>query len=306
MMGLKKLFSAAMMFSAMAMGFVAQDAAAACRGNWAEGTAYSVGDGVSYNGGKYTALQAHTACVGCGWNPAATPSLWKTGGDCSGGTTPPPTEPPPSTGGKGISAYLTEAKFNQMFPNRNGFYSYSALVAAANTFPNFATQGSTDNQKREVAAFLANIAHETGNLVYIEEINKSTMCDTSWGPPGCGCAAGKQYYGRGPIQLSWNGNYCAAGNALGVDLKNDPDRVARDATIAWRTGFWFWMTQTGAGSMTAHNAMANGVGFGETIRTINGALECGGRNPAQVQSRVNNYTRFSQIIGVSVGSNTGC
>ena len=160
--------------------------------------------------------------------------------------------------------------------------------------------------RREVAAFLANVAHETGNLVYIEEIAKSTMCDTSWGPPGCGCAAGKMYYGRGPIQLSWNGNYCAAGNALGVDLKNDPDRVARDATIAWRTGFWFWMTQTGAGSMTAHNAMANGVGFGETIRTINGALECGGRNPAQVQSRINNYTRFCQILGVSVGSNTGC
>ncbi|WP_434389961.1 glycoside hydrolase family 19 protein [Melittangium boletus] len=218
----------------------------------------------------------------------------------SGGTTPPP------SGGKGISAYLSESQFNQMFPGRNGFYSYSALVAAANTFPDFATQGSTDNQKREVAAFLANIAHETGNLVYIEEINKSTMCDTSWGPPGCGCAAGKQYYGRGPIQLSWNGNYCAAGNALGVDLKNDPDRVARDATIAWRTGFWFWMTQTGAGSMTAHNAMANGVGFGETIRTINGALECGGRNPGQVQSRIDNYNRFTQILGVSAGGNTGC
>ena len=299
-----RFMNAVTLFSSVVMAFAAQDAAAACRGNWAEGTAYAVNDGVTYNGAKYTALQAHTACVGCGWNPQATPSLWKSGGDCSGGTNP-PTEPPP-TGGSGISSILSESTFNQMFPGRNGFYTYSALVAAANSFPAFATSGSTDARKREVAAFLANTAHETGNFVYTEEIAKSTMCDTSWGPPGCGCAAGKQYFGRGPIQLSWNGNYCAAGNALGVDLKNNPDLVARDATISWRTGFWFWMTQTGAGSMTAHDAMAGDRGFGETIRTINGALECGGRNPAQVQSRVNNYTKFCSMLGVSPGNNTGC
>src|SRR4029079_20328 len=122
----------------------------------------------------------------------------------------------------------------------------------------------------------------------------------------CSCAPGKWYYGRGPIQLSWNGNYCAAGNALGVDLKNNPDLVAQNATISWRTGFWFWMTQTGAGTMTAHNAIANGAGFGETIRPINGALECNGRNPAQVQSRVNAYLNFTSKLGVSAATNTGC
>ena len=210
------------------------------------------------------------------------------------------------TGGTGIAAILSEATFNSMFPSRNGFYTYAALVAAANTFPAFATTGDLDTRKREVAAFLANISHETGGLVYTEEINKTTMCDTSWGPPGCGCAAGKQYFGRGPIQLSWNGNYCAAGNAIGVDLKNFPEKVSQDATISWRTGFWFWMTQNGAGSMTAHNAMANNAGFGQTIRTINGALECDGKNPGQVQSRVNNYLNFTGKLGVAPGANTGC
>ncbi|WP_257452951.1 RICIN domain-containing protein [Archangium lipolyticum] len=210
------------------------------------------------------------------------------------------------TPGNGLGAILSESTFNSMFPGRNPFYSYNALISAAATFPSFATTGDTDTRKREVAAFLANIAHETGNLVYIEEINKSVMCDTSWGPPGCGCAPGKMYYGRGPIQLSWNGNYCAAGNALGLNLMNDPDILSRDATASWRSGFWFWTTQTGAGSMTAHNAIVNGAGFGETIRTINGALECNGRNPAQVQSRIDNYLRFTSMLGVSPGSNLGC
>ncbi|EPX60671.1 Endo-1,4-beta-xylanase A precursor [Cystobacter fuscus DSM 2262] len=216
-----------------------------------------------------------------------------------GGTNPPPT-------GTGIAAILSEATFNSMFPGRGPFYTYSALVAAANTFPGFATTGDTTARKREVAAFLANVAHETGGLVYVEEINKSVMCDTSWGPPGCGCAPGKWYYGRGPIQLSWNGNYCAAGNALGVDLMNDPDRVARDATIAWRTGFWFWMTQAGAGSRPAHDSIVNGYGFGQTIMSINGSVECYGRNPGQVQSRVNNYLNFASKLGVDPGGNTGC
>ncbi|QRK04340.1 chitinase [Archangium violaceum] len=301
----KKFLLAAMLFSSMTMVLVPQAAEAACRGAWAEGTAYSAGDVVTYGGATYTALVTHTPCAGCGWDPVAAPSLWSTGGNCDGGGN--------GNGGgggggasPGVGGVLSPGMFYNMFPDRNLFYSFESFFAAASTFPTFATTGDIDTRKREVAAFLANVAHETGHLVYVEEINKSVMCDTSWGPPGCGCAPGKWYYGRGPLQLSWNGNYCAAGNALGLDLMNDPDLLSRDAVAAWRSALWFWMTQTGAGSRTGHDAIVSGAGFGETIRTINGALECNGRNPAQVQSRVNNYLKFTSMLGVSPGANTGC
>src|SRR5262245_227354 len=67
-----------------------------CRGNWAEGNTYNVGDSVRFNGVTYTSLQTHTAHVGAGWTPASTPSLWRVGGSCAGGPTPTPTPPTPT------------------------------------------------------------------------------------------------------------------------------------------------------------------------------------------------------------------
>jgi chitinase len=67
---------------------------------WAEGNSYAVGSRVTYNGRLYEAIQAHTAHPGAGWNPAATPTLWRDLGACDGGNpspTPSPTKPPPTT-----------------------------------------------------------------------------------------------------------------------------------------------------------------------------------------------------------------
>src|SRR3954453_14607916 len=67
-------------------------AAVACSGTvWAEGVTYTAGQQVTYNGHLYQALVTHTAYVGAGWNPAATPSLWKDLGTCTGGGTTSPT-----------------------------------------------------------------------------------------------------------------------------------------------------------------------------------------------------------------------
>ncbi|MEU1226127.1 glycoside hydrolase family 19 protein [Streptomyces sp. NPDC005828] len=214
---------------------------------------------------------------------------------------------PASSGGTPSGFVVTEAQFNQMFPNRNSFYTYSGLVAALGAYPGFANTGGDTVRKQEAAAFLANVNHETGGLVHIVEQNTANYphyCD--WGQP-YGCPAGQAaYYGRGPIQLSWNFNYKAAGDALGIDLLNDPYRVERDAAVAWKTGLWYWNTQSGPGTMTPHNAMVDGAGFGQTIRSINGSLECDGRNPAQVQSRVDAYNRFTGILGVAPGGNLYC
>lgn len=212
----------------------------------------------------------------------------------------------PASGGSSTPSgfVVSEDQFNQMFPNRNSFYTHSGLVQALAAYPAFANTGSDTVRKQEAAAFLANVSHETGGLVYVVERNTAnypTYCDWS---QSYGCPAGQAaYYGRGPLQLSWNFNYKAAGDALGIDLLASPWLVQNDASVAWKTGLWYWNTRSGPGTMTPHSAMVNQAGFGQTIRSINGSLECDGKNLAQVQSRVDAYQRFASILGVSPGSN---
>jgi hypothetical protein len=202
---------------------------------------------------------------------------------------------------------VSQAQFDQMFPGRNSFYTYEGLTAALDAYPGFANTGSETTRRQEAAAFLANVSHETGGLVHIVEQNEANYphyCD--WSQP-YGCPAGQAaYYGRGPIQLSWNFNYKAAGDALGLDLLGNPWLVQEDAAVAWKTGLWYWNTQSGPGSMTPHDAMVGGHGFGETIRAINGSLECNGGNPGQVQSRIDKYVAFTGVLGVEPGGNLSC
>ncbi|WP_030441790.1 glycoside hydrolase family 19 protein [Actinoplanes subtropicus] len=258
--------------------------------NWVAGQNYTTGAIVRYTNGLYYQATHDNP----GYDPTISTWYWSPY-SCSGGG-----------GGNTGGFVVSEAQFNSMFPGRNSFYTYQGLVAALAKYPSFATTGGDTVAKQEAAAFLANVGHETGGLVYIDEINQAnwpTYCD--WSQP-YGCPAGQSaYHGRGPIQLSWNFNYYAAGNALGVDLLDNPNLVATDAAISWETGIWYWMTGTGNAGTTSHNAMVNGQGFGTTIRAING-IECNGGNTAEMQDRVNLYTRFAGILGVPTGGNLTC
>ncbi|XVE80971.1 hypothetical protein DITRI_Ditri15bG0024700 [Diplodiscus trichospermus] len=174
------------------------------------------------------------------------------------------------------------------------FYSRATFLEALNSFPQF---GTADDTRREVAAFFAHVTHETGHFCYIEEINGATRdyCDeTNTQYP---CNPNKGYYGRGPIQLSWNFNYGPAGESIGFDGLNSPETVATDPVISFKTALWYWVNNV---------QPVIGQGFGATIRAINGAIECDGGNPATVRARINYYTQYCNQLGVDPGPNLTC
>ncbi|XP_075511921.1 endochitinase EP3-like [Primulina tabacum] len=229
-----------------------------------------------------------------------------TGNDyCGQGCQAGPCYAPPSSNGVSVADIATDSFFNGIADQAagscegKGFYTRAAFLEALASYPQFGTVGSSDDSKREIAAFFAHVTHETGRMCYINEINGPSRdyCDeTNTQYP---CAPNQGYYGRGPIQLSWNFNYGPAGNSIGFDGLNNPDIVATDRVISFKTALWYWMNN-------CHDLITSGQGFGATIRAINGALECDGANPSTVTSRVGYYTQYCDQLQVDPGNNLRC
>ncbi|XP_059453506.1 endochitinase EP3-like [Corylus avellana] len=213
------------------------------------------------------------------------------------------TSPAPPSSGVSVADIVTQDFFNGILNQATGdcpgksFYTRAAFLDALNSYPQFGTTGTADDSKREIAAFFAHVTHETGSLCYIEEINGASQdyCDESNTQYPCNPA--KKYFGRGPLQLTWNYNYGAAGNSIGFDGLNSPETVATDVVISFKTALWFWMNN-------CHQVLNQG--FGATIRAINGAIECNGGNPGAVQSRINYYNQYCSQLGVAPGDNLSC
>lgn len=235
-----------------------------------------------------------------------------------------------------IGSLITKSMFNDMLKHRNdgncqakGFYTYDAFISAAKSFSGFATTGDTTTRKREIAAFLAQTSHETtggwatapdgpyawGYCYLKEQGSPGPYCVPNAQWP---CSPGKKYFGRGPIQLSYNYNYGPAGKAIGVDLLKNPDLVATDPVVSFKTALWFWMTPqkpkpschdviTGKWSPSGADKSAGRVaGYGVITNIINGGIECGkGANP-QVQDRMGFYKRYCDILKVGYGDNLDC
>lgn len=88
-------------------------------------------------------------------------------------------------------------------------------------------EGVTDI--RHAAYMLATVKHEcAGAWQPIAEFGRG--CGKKYGIPH---ANGKIFYGRGYVQLTWAENYKAMGQALGIDLYNDPDK-AMDPETAYK------------------------------------------------------------------------
>ena len=89
------------------------------------------------------------------------------------------------------------------------------------------------------AAFIAQVSHESGGLLYFEEIANGSAYEGRKDLGNTQPGDGARFKGRGPIQLTGRANYAAAGSALGLDLVGNPESVCFPG-VGWRTTAWFW------------------------------------------------------------------
>lgn len=132
----------------------------------------------------------------------------------------------------------------------------TGLSASAinNTWPRvvaaLAEQG-IDDRATEIAS-AATIAIECPPWMPIREWGNLADLEATYGA----------YYGRGLLQLTWLGNYRAAGQWLSLDLVDNPD-LALDLTVSPRIFAWYFKTRN-------VHVYANNGDWIDTRRAVNG------------------------------------
>jgi predicted chitinase len=122
------------------------------------------------------------------------------------------------------------------------------------------------------AAFLAQIAYESAELRYVQEIWGPTSQQKSYDPPGDLAARlgntqlgdGRRFRGRGPLQITGRDDYKKFGALLGLDLINNPD-LAATLEVMFNVAALRWKE-------LGLNELADRQDFVTITRRINGGL----------------------------------
>jgi len=93
--------------------------------------------------------------------------------------------------------------------------------------------------KKRRCAFLAQLAHESAQLRYMEEIASGAAYEGRADLGNTHPGDGRRYKGRGPIQLTGRANYRISGHALDLDLEGNP-QLASKPENGFRIAALFW------------------------------------------------------------------
>jgi putative chitinase len=139
------------------------------------------------------------------------------------------------------------------------------------------------NTPKRQAAFLAQVAHESGELRFLEAmISDAADSRTDLGNTQRGDAG--KYIGRGPLHLTGRANYRAAGQALKLDLEAKPEQVAKPE-VGFRVAAWFWK----AGGMNQLADQGDIRGISLRINGSNNGLD----------QRQKYYKKAKEVLGVA-------
>lgn len=152
-----------------------------------------------------------------------------------------------------------------------------------------AMRGAAITTVARAAAFLAQLAWESGDLRYWVELADGTAYEGRRSLGNTSPGDGPRYKGRGPIQLTGRANYRAAGDALGIALETQPD-LAAQPEVGFRIAAWYWDSR-------GCNALADVNDFRGITKRINGAATDG--PPSHHLARVRIYSRALELLAAT-------
>lgn len=154
---------------------------------------------------------------------------------------------------------LTDDEFRQIMPNCPAQKRADYLPYIQQAMQEF----DITSYLRETA-FLAQLAHESAELRYMEEIASGAAYEGRASLGNTQPGDGKRFKGRGPIQLTGRANYTKYGQLLGLDLVNNPT-IAATKEVGFRIAGQFW-------KLNGLNELADQQKFETITRRINGGI----------------------------------
>lgn len=122
-------------------------------------------------------------------------------------------------------------------------------------------EAGIDNPQRK-AAFIAQLAHESGGFKHMEEIASGRAYEGRRDLGNTQPGDGERFKGRGFIQVTGRANYAAASKALGEDFVKHPERAGTLENAA-RIAAWYWNSR-------GLNEKADRGNFDGITKAING------------------------------------
>jgi putative chitinase len=120
------------------------------------------------------------------------------------------------------------------------------------------------NTPLRIAAFVSQLAHESAQLKYFEELASGSNYEGRKDLGNVVAGDGVRFKGRGPIQLTGRANYREVGKALGVDLENNP-KLASNPEIGFRIAGHFFESRE-------LNKLADQQKFDSITKLVNGGF----------------------------------
>lgn len=114
------------------------------------------------------------------------------------------------------------------------------------------------------ASFLAQVAHESGQLLWLRELASGAAYEGRSDLGNIIAGDGVRFRGRGLLQITGRANYAACGVALGMDLLASP-QLLEQPLAACRSAGWFWQSR-------GLNRLADAGDQERVTRRINGGL----------------------------------
>ena len=136
---------------------------------------------------------------------------------------------------------------------------------------------------KRASAFIAQVAHESGELRYVREIADGSHYEGRADLGNLQPGDGHRYVGRGLIQVTGRTNYLAAGAALGLDLVTHPE-LLEDPTNAALSAAWYWKTH-------GLNELSDTDSFGAITHKINGGY-------SGLDARIGYWLRARRASGI--------